>query len=142
MTLASSTQDTKHLPKIKQSEFTPMSTSATIAELLRPIDPRHIKMLPKGKLNLSYVPWAVICLHLHHRAPGWSWDILEVKELGGYAVVSGKLSIPTTDGFISYSSVASEPMEGGSQAPPVETAASSALRRAAGLAGLGIELWC
>ena len=37
--------------------------------------------------------------------------------------------------------VASEPLESKSLAPAAEVAASSCLRRAAALAGLGLELW-
>ena len=36
---------------------------------------------------------------------------------------------------------ASEPLESTSKAPAAEVAASSCLRRAAALAGLGLELW-
>jgi len=57
-------------------------------------------------------------------------------------VVTGRLSIPTADGdLLHYSAVASEPLESASKAPAAEVAASSCLRRAAALAGLGLELW-
>jgi len=57
-------------------------------------------------------------------------------------VVTGRLNIPTDDGdLLHYSAVASEPLESKSQAPAAEVAASSCLRRAAALAGLGLELW-
>ena len=52
------------------------------------------------------------------------------------------LNIPNTDGdLLHYSEVASEPLESASKAPAAEVAASSCLRRAAALAGLGLELW-
>ena len=54
----------------------------------------------------------------------------------------GRLTIPTADGdLLHYSAVASEPLESASKAPAAEVAASSCLRRAAALAGLGLELW-
>ena len=57
-------------------------------------------------------------------------------------VVTGRLTIPTADGvLLHYSAVASEPLESASKAPAAEVAASSCLRRAAALAGLGLELW-
>jgi len=57
-------------------------------------------------------------------------------------VVTGRLNIPTDDGdLLHYSAVASEPLVSKSQAPAAEVAASSCLRRAAALAGLGLELW-
>jgi len=64
-----------------------------------------------------------------------------VKEVGGAVVVIGRLSLPTKDGLIHYGAVASEPLESKSQAPATEVAASSCLRRAAALAGLGLELY-
>ena len=52
------------------------------------------------------------------------------------------LTIPTADGdLLHYSAVASEALESASKAPAAEVAASSCLRRAAALAGLGLELW-
>ena len=57
-------------------------------------------------------------------------------------VVTGRLTIPTGDGdLLHYSAVASEPLESKSHAPATEACASSCLRRAAALAGLGLELW-
>jgi len=68
-------------------------------------------------------------------------EVQSVQEVGGAVVVTGRLSIPTTDGLLHYSAVASEPLESASKAPAAEVAASSCLRRAAALAGLGLELW-
>ena len=125
--------------------FSPKSTADTLAELNRPIDERHLRQYSKktkgGDVTLTYVPWAVICKHLHHRAPGWCWEVQEVQMIGDCVVVTGRLTIPTQDSLLHYSAVASEPLHGGSQAPAAETAASSALRRACALAGLGLDLW-
>ena len=52
------------------------------------------------------------------------------------------MNILLVDGdLLYYSAVASEPLESASKAPAAEVAASSCLRRAAALAGLGLELW-
>ena len=62
----------------------------------------------------------------------------KVQEVGGAVVVTGRLTIPTADGdLLHYSAVASEPLEPASKAPAAEVAASSCLRGAAALAGLG-----
>jgi len=123
------------------AKFVQRNTVDTLAELNRPIDPRHFKTRKQGSATLTYVPWATLAKHLHHRAPGWCFEIQSVQEVGGSVVVTGRLSIPTTDGLLHYSAVASEPLESKSQAPAAEVAASSCLRRAAALAGLGLELW-
>ncbi|QPN64485.1 hypothetical protein [Synechococcus sp. CBW1004] len=123
------------------AKFTQRSTAETLVELNRPIDPRHFKTRKQGSTTLTYVPWATLARHLHHRAPGWCFEIQSVQEVGRSVVVTGRLTIPTTDGLLHYSAVASEPLESKSQAPAAEVAASSCLRRAAALAGLGLELW-
>ena len=61
-----------------------------------------------------------------------------MQEVGDAVVVTGRLTIPTADGdLLHYSAVASEPLESASKAPAAEVAASSCLRGAAALAGLG-----
>jgi hypothetical protein len=42
---------------------------------------------------------------------------------------------------LTYENVSSESLKSVSYAPPVETAASSCLRRCCAMAGLGLELW-
>ena len=64
-----------------------------------------------------------------------------MQEVGGSVVVTGRLTIPTTDGLLHYSAIASEPLESASKAPAAEVAASSCLRRACSLSGLGLDLW-
>ena len=123
------------------AQFIQRNTEETLAELHRPIDPRHFKTRKQGNTTLTYVPWATLAKHLHHRAPGWNWEIQSVQEVGGSVVVTGRLTIPTTDGLLHYSAVASEKLESGSLAPPSEVAASSCLKRAAAIAGLALELW-
>jgi hypothetical protein len=123
------------------AKFIQRTTEETLTELNRPIDPRHFKTRKQGSATLTYVPWATLARHLHHRAAGWCFEIQSVQEVGGSVVVTGRLTIPTTDGLLHYSAVASEPLESKSQAPAAEVAASSCLRRAAALAGLGLELW-
>jgi hypothetical protein len=123
-------------------KFALRPTAETLEDLSRPIDPRHLKTRQQGGVTLTYCPWHIIARHLHHRAPGWSWEVQSVQEVGGAVVVTGRLTIPTADGdLLHYSAVASEPLESASKAPAAEVAASSCLRRAAALAGLGLELW-
>lgn len=123
------------------AQFVQKNTEETLAELHRPIDPRHFKTRKQGNTTLTYVPWATLAKHLHHRCPGFCFEIQSVQEIGGSVVVTGRLTIPTTDGILHYSGIASEKLESGSLAPPSEVAASSCLKRAAAIAGLALELW-
>lgn len=81
--------------------------------------------------------------HLHHRAPGWCWEVQSVQEVGGAVLITGRRILSNADGDLLHdSAVVSEPLESASKAPAAEEAAASAcLRRAAALAGLGLELW-
>ena len=124
------------------AQFVQRNTEETLVELHRPIDPRHFKTRKQGNTTLTYVPWATLAKHLHHRCPGWSWEIQSVQEVGGSVVVTGRLTIPTTDGLLHYSAVASEKLDSGSFAPSTDVSASACLRRACALAGLGLELYC
>jgi len=56
-------------------------------------------------------------------------------------LLTGHLTVPATDSLLNSYAVASEPLESASKAPAAEVAASSCLRRAAALAGLGLEKW-
>jgi len=132
---------TRTAPTTPSSKFVQRNTEETLAELNRPIDPRHFKIRKQGNATLTYVPWATLAKHLHRRAPGWNWEIQNVSEIGSSVVVTGRLTIPTTDGLLHYSAVASEKLDSGSMAPPAEVSASSALRRACALCGLGLDLW-
>ncbi len=145
---------TKHSPpKAVSTPITPpappvaplKSSADTLMALSQPVDKRHYKTIQRGQgekaISLDFIPWAVICKCLHSRAPQWNFEVQEVKELAGSVVVVGRLTIPTSDGMLHFSGVASERLDSGSFAPPVESAASAALRRAAALAGLGLDLY-
>lgn len=76
-----------------------------------------------GAVELALLPIAEtlvdlsrsIARYLHHRAPGWCWEVQSVQEVGGAVVVTGRFTIPTADGdLLHYSAVASEPLEAAS----------------------------
>ena len=64
-----------------------------------------------------------------------------MQTIGDFVAVTGRLTVPTTDSPLVYENVSSESLSGGSFAHPVETAASSCLRRCCAMAGLGLEMW-
>ncbi len=129
---------------IAKPPVVPSAVDETLAVLGSPIDPRHIKTRTQkgrnGDFTLDYVPWAVLTKCLHARVPGWTWELLEIKTIGDYVMVSGRLTIPAGNGTLSYDAVSSEPLSSPG-APPIETAASSCLRRACALSSLGLSLW-
>lgn len=120
------------------AQFTQRSTAETLRELNRPIDPRHFKTRKQGTTALTYVPWATLAKHLHHGVPGWCFEIQSVQEVGGSVVVTGRLTISTTDGLLHDSAVASEPLESASKAPAAEVAASAWPEEGSGAGGIGV----
>ncbi len=117
------------------------SLDTVLEALQRPIDPRHFRTRRQGGKELVYVPWSTLVRCLLARAPGYSWELRSVQVVGDFVAVTGRLTIPTADGTLVYENVSSESLSGGCFAPPVETAASSCLRRCCAMAGLGLSLW-
>lgn len=118
-----------------------MSAVAVLDALQRPIDPRHHRSRRQGGKDLTYVPWSTLVRCLLARAPGYSWELRSVQVVGDFVAVTGRLTIPTDGAPLVYENVSSESLTATSFAPPVETAASSCLRRCCAMAGLGLELW-
>jgi len=120
-----------------------VSVETVLDALQRPIDPRHHRSRRQGGKDLAYVPWSTLVRCLLARAPGYSWELRSVQVVGDFVAVTGRLTIPTGghgDPLV-FENVSSECLAGSSFAPPVETAASSCLRRCCAMAGLGLELW-
>ena len=46
------------------AQFIQRNTEETLAELHRPIDPRHFKTRKQGNTTLTYVPWATLVVGL------------------------------------------------------------------------------
>lgn len=119
-------------------------TAAIFSELARPVHPGHVKQRRQGSIQVDYIPWHCIARHLTHRCThGWEWSIDEVTTLGDWVMARGTLTIHTPDGAFTYTGVSSEPLTAADSkgAPPIETACSRALARAAALTGLGISLY-
>ena len=64
-------------------KFALRPTAETLADLSRPIDPRHLKTRKQSNTTLIYSPLDTIAHHLHHRAPAWCWEVQTVEEVGG-----------------------------------------------------------
>ena len=67
--------------KAPSTKFSLRPTAETLADLSRPIDPRHLKTRKQGTATLTYCPWNTIARHLHHRAPGWCWEVQMFRRL-------------------------------------------------------------
>ena len=74
--------------------------AAIVADLSKPVAPRHLRTRKQGGNTISFIEWHVACNYLDHFAPGWSWEIVSISEHGGLTVVHGALSIPASDGVV------------------------------------------
>ena len=111
--------------------------------------------------TLTYISWPDIVKLLHWYAPGWSYSLSVPIIAEDFVTVRATISIPTAEGTISFDALGTEPLfeyrkpkqgetpdENGyvrtrtiGYGSAADRAESSALRRAAGKAGLGLYLW-
>jgi DNA repair RAD52-like protein 1, mitochondrial len=115
--------------------------AAIVADLSKPVAPRHIRTRKQGGSTLSYIEWHVACNYLDHYAPGWSWQIVSILEQCNMTVVHGSLTIPASDGVVSRHATGIEDTDSKGYGDPVSNASAMAFKRAAALFGLGRHLY-
>jgi len=115
--------------------------SAIVADLSKPVAPRHVKQRRAGTSQVSYIEWHVACNYLDHFAPGWGWEIVSISSQDGLTVVHGALSIPASDGIVTRSATGVEDSDSKGYGDPVSNASAMAFKRAAAMFGLGRHLY-
>lgn len=115
--------------------------AAIVADLSRPVAPRHIRTRKQGGSTISYIEWHVACNYLDHFAPGWSWEIVSISEHGGLTVVHGALTIPASDGVVTRHATGIEDTDNKGYGDAVSNASAMAFKRAAAMFGLGRHLY-
>jgi hypothetical protein len=125
-----------------------------IADLSKPINPKHIKDKQQGGTKLKFIPWYFAVKYLDRYAPGWSYDIEigpvmqapikqpnDKKTPRGKVFVKATISIPCSEGVVHRSATGMEDDVVTGYGDPSSNAESMALRRAAAKFGLGISLY-
>ena len=116
--------------------------AAIVADLSRPVAPRHIRTRKQGGSTLSYIEWHTACNYLDHYAPGWAWEIVSIAEhVGGLTVVHGSLSIPAAEGSTTRHATGIEETDNKGYGDAVSNASAMAFKRAAAMFGLGRHLY-
>ena len=112
--------------------------------LTRPFEPHQLKQRPgqHGRV-LSYVDVAAVITRLNEGCEAWSFEIVSHEVQDGEAIVLGKL---TAEGIVKMAfggSTLTIDREGTvmSLADDFKAAASDALKKAASLLGVGLELY-
>lgn len=108
------------------------------------ISKREQKDKKTGKTNkILYTAWPDLIALLQQRAgiDGFSWQILDTKQVGERFVMTGRLTIHGEDGTRSMDATGQEVLNCSSYGDPSSNAEAMALRRACAKFGLGLALW-
>ena len=115
---------------------------AQITEALSKPIPSHLLEHKKlGGRTITYIPWYRACLSLDKFAPGWQFKITNVTQIGDELIMTGSLSIPTSDGTITRESTGSEKINTTGYGESAANAESQAFRRCCARFGLGLYLY-
>ena len=130
--------------EVEPEQVTPAyrSIKEIVADLSREIPARFIKQRKQGGATLDYIEWHTAASFLDLYAPGWSWEIVHLTELGnGLLVVHGKLSIPCAEGVVSRDATGVEETDAKLYGDVASNAVAMAFKRAGVLFGLGKHLY-
>src|SRR5215813_8395367 len=124
------------------SPVIPRSIRAIIADLSKPVNPQRLKQRTQGGRQLDYLPWYQAVRYLDNYAPGWSYEVRSVNQLGDNLVMTVRITIPSAEGLIYREASALEVIEDPKRYGDAATnAESAALRRAAAKFGLALFLY-
>jgi hypothetical protein len=136
------------------------------AALSRPLPRSVLATRRQGKATIAYIPWYTANKILDKYAPGWTWEIRDLKLSGDRLFLVGRLTIPTQEGNVYREATGTELLkdskvikDGDGNAfrddydrplteavelaygDPSSNAESMAFRRAAAKFGLGLYLY-
>jgi hypothetical protein len=112
-----------------------------IAELSRPVAARHLKTRKQGGNEITFIEWPTAVKYLDHLAPGWSFEIRSVQQIGDKCVVVARITIPAAEGAIWREATGQEDIAVSGWGDSSSNAEAMALKRAAAKFGLGISLY-
>lgn len=88
---------TQLIPPTLSGEWT---LSQIHTALSRPLPATMLATRKQGGVTLAYIPWHVANRILDKYAPGWTWEIRDLKTTGDRLFLTGRLTIPTAEGNI------------------------------------------
>lgn len=112
-----------------------------VADLSKPVAPRHIKTRKQGGSDIQYLEWHTAAQYLDHYAPGWSWNILSISQVGNLVTVHGRLSITASDGIVDRDATGIEDVDAKGYGDAVSNASAMAFKRACAMFGLARHLY-
>ncbi len=112
-----------------------------IADLRKPIFDKYLGHKKQGGTDITYLPWYNAVRFLDLYAPGWSYRIVSVNQIGALCAVVAEVSIVASDGVVTRQATGCEDDDKAGYGDPTSNAESMALRRAAAKFGLGLYLY-
>jgi hypothetical protein len=117
--------------------------------LSRQLPPTMMATRKQGGKTIPFIPWHIANRILDKYCPGWCWEITRIvtsdeacaPPSGGRLFLTGRLTIPTSEGNIYREATGTELLACGSYGDPSSNAESMAFRRAAARFGLGLYLY-
>lgn len=85
------------------------SIAEIIADLSKPPAKERLKTRKQGGKELTYLPWYQAVRYLDHFAPGWSYEIRSVAQIGEALVMTARILIPCAEGLVWREASALEP---------------------------------
>jgi hypothetical protein len=130
----------------QQRDKEPRAYARPIAEILadlrKPLLPRHLKRRKQGGTTLIYIEWHTAVKYLDHFAPGWSYYVKSVQLVGSLVSVVASISIPCAEGIVTREATGCEEADTTGYGDACSNAEAMALKRAAAKFGLGLYLYC
>jgi len=117
------------------------SLSQIIEALSKPLPSSVLETKKLGGKNITYIPWHRAVLVLNKYAPGWQFKITSIQQIGDELIMTGSLSIPTSDGVITRESTGSEKINTKDYGETAANAESQCFRRCCARFGLGLYLY-
>lgn len=132
--------------RIAKPEETPEPTGLRsikeiITDLSRPVNRARLKQRSQGGRTLDYLPWYQAVRYLDNYAPGWSYEVRSINQVGDNLVMVVRISVPCAEGIVYREASALEPIKGSGYGDCATNCESAALRRAAAKLGLCLDLY-
>src|SRR5262245_56191289 len=135
------TNTSEQLQQVSAPAEGPRSIRDIIADLSKPLAARHLKTRRQGGTELTYIEWHTAVRYLEHYAPGWSYAVKGVAQVGNLVTVIASISVPCAEGVITREATGCEEADAKGYGDAVSNAEAMALKRAAAKYGLGLYLY-
>ena len=117
------------------------SIIAIVTDLSKPLAARHLKTRKQGGHELTYIEWHTAVRYLDFFAPGWSYAVKSVAQVGNLVTVVASISIPCLEGVVTREATGCEEADAKGYGDTVSNSEAMALKRAAAKFGLGLYIY-